>query len=83
MNEQTIWNVNYNANRIEAAVDIAEPLVAKLIAPINEPLTPEETWQLREAIRSIGSHNRMTRDDMREATADQIPNRIKRLFHRK
>jgi hypothetical protein len=81
MNEQTIWNVNYNVNRIEAAVEIAEPLVAKLTGPIQ--LSPEEVWQLREAIQSIGSHNLMTKDDMREAVADQIPNRIKRLFHRK
>jgi hypothetical protein len=71
MNEQFIWNVNYNAHKIQEAVAIAEPLIAKLIAPINEPLTPEETWQLREAIRVIDSHNTLTKEDVRQANIEQ------------
>jgi hypothetical protein len=82
MNEQFIWSVNYNVRRIEMAVEIAEPLVAKLASPGSEGLTAEETWQLREAIRSIDSHNRMTREDVRLANAEQRKPLHKRLFRK-
>lgn len=85
MNEQTIWNINYNANAIEFAIATADPLIAKITSPnsTREELTAEETWQLREALRSIDSHNRMTRQDLHFAAERQIATRIKKLFRRK